>query len=377
MLLKIIQTPVRFYPFIGGVENYVYYISRELVKLGNEVEVICADEPPSPKEDVLDGIKVKRLAYIGKIANTNITPGFPLLLVGEECDIIHTHIPTPWSADWSVIYSKIRKRPLVVTYHNDLIGAGASDLIARIYNNTALNILLKQASRIVITQPSYAESSSHLENYADKLEVIPNGVDLDKFQPKNVKDENTIFFLSLLDEFHQYKGLYYLLKALIIVKNEIPDVKLIIGGKGVLSDYYQNMASTMGLDENIEFEGFIPEDEIADYYSKANVFVLPSISARQEGFGIVALEAMACQTAVITTEIVGVAADLEENGAGIVVPSKDPEKLAAAVIKILGNEKLQNKMGQNGRKLVEEKYTWKMVASRMEKLYNTVLSNKI
>ncbi len=374
--MNILQTPVRFYPFTGGVENYVYYLSRELVKLGNEVEVICANDPPSPKEDTVDGIKVKRLSYTGKIANTNITPRLPLSLSEEDCDLIHTHLPTPWSADWSAFYSKIKRKPLVVTYHNDVIGRGLANSVAQLYNATALKIVLGQAEKIVITQPGYLQSSSHLKNYEDKLEVIPTGVDLEKFQAKTEKDSNTIFFLSLLDEFHKYKGLEYLLKSLLIVKKEIPDVKLIIGGKGVLQKYYQDLVASWGMENNIEFAGFIPDDQIAEYFSKANVFVLPSISSLQEGFGIVALEALACQTPVVTTKIVGVAADLERVQAGMVVPSKDPQKLAAAIMEILGDEKLQKEMGTRGRKLVEEKYTWQSVALKMEKLYNTIISNK-
>jgi glycosyltransferase involved in cell wall biosynthesis len=373
--MNILQTPVRFYPFTGGVENYVFYLSRELVKSGNKVEVICANEPPSPKEDTLDGIKVKRLSYTGKIANTNITPHLPLSLSRAECDLIHTHLPTPWSADWSAFYSKIKKKPLVVTYHNDIIGRGLSNSIAHLYNVTALKIVLRQAEKIVITQPGYLKSSSHLKNYKDKVEVVPTGVDLEKFWPKTEKEINTIFFLSLLDEFHQYKGLEYLLKALLIIKEEIPDVKLIIGGRGTLLGYYQDLVSSWGLGANVEFAGFITDAELAEYFSKANVFVLPSISALQEGFGIVALEALACQTPVVTTRIVGVAADLEKVKAGVVVPSKDPQELAVAIVEILEDEKLQNSMGISGRKLVEEKYTWQKVALKMEKLYNTIISN--
>jgi glycosyltransferase involved in cell wall biosynthesis len=91
----------------------------------------------------------------------------------------------------------------------------------------------------------------------------------------------------------------------------------------------------------------------------------------------VALEALACQTPVITTKIVGVAADLEKVKAGTVVPSKDPEKLAAATMELLEDDKMQKGMGIKGRKLVEEKYTWQSVALKMEKLYNSIISNRI
>ena len=375
--MKIVQTPVRFYPFIGGVENYVYYLSKELVNRGHQVEVICANEPQSMNNDNVEGIQVKRLSYLGRIANTNITPKLPLILSQEDYDIIHTHIPTPWSADWSALSSKIKNKPLVVTYHNDIIGEGIADYIARFYNSTFLKLLLKRADKIIITQPSYLESSPYLLDYQDKIEVIPNGVDVDKFRPITSTNNNnyTIFFLSVLDEFHRYKGLDYLLKSIQIVKKEIPNLKLIVGGKGVLVDYYKKISVSMGLGDNVEFKGFIRDDELVNYYNQADLFVLPSTSSLQEGFGIVALEALACQTPVITTDIVGVAEDLIEFNAGVVVPPKDSQRLAEKIILLLKDEELRKEMGEHGRKLVMDRYTWKSVASSMEKVYKIIFSN--
>ena len=372
--MKILQTPVRFYPFTGGVENYVYYTSRGLVELGHEIKVICANEPTSKKEEVVDGIMVKRLSYLTKIANTNITPGLPLALAGEDYDIMHTHIPTPWSADWSLLDAVIKRKPLVVSYYNDITGKGAAGAFANLYNKTALKLLLKRADKIIIIQENYSSTSSHLSKYKDKIVVVPCGADVDRFIPSHApKDENTIFFLSLLDEFHKYKGLEYLLKALTIVKKEIPTVKLVVGGKGSLLEHYKNVTSDLGLAENVEFHGFIPDDKITEYYSRANVFVLPSISSVQEGFGIVALEALACKTPVITTEIVGVSSDLKEENAGLIIPPRDPDSLAAAIIKILSSVDLQIEMGENGRRLVKARYTWKTIAEMTEKVYNELI----
>ena len=372
--MEILQTPVRFYPFIGGVENYVYYSAKEMVKLGHQCTVVCANEPHTKKEEIIDGIIVKRLPYFGKIANTNITPGMPLALLREDFDIIHTHLPTPWSADWSNMVSKLKKKPLVITYHNDIIGEGFASYIARFYNSTALKSLLNNADKIIITQPNYLHSSPYLAKFEDKIVVIPNGVDIEKFRPLSVKKEkNNIFFLSLLDEFHKYKGLDYLLKALKKVKKEIPDIKLIIGGKGVLLDYYKKIAEDLGLKDNVEFHGFIPDEKIVEYYNKSSVFVLPSISSKQEGFGIVALEALACETPVISTEIVGVASDVKKSESGIIVPPKNADELANAIIIILNNIDASKKMGINGRKLVEEKYTWAGIAQMTEKLYKELL----
>lgn len=371
--MKIVQTPVRFYPFIGGVENYVYYMSRELVNLGHDINVICANEPESPKNEIVQGIKVKRLSYLGKIANTNITPGLPSALLREDFDILHTHIPTPWSADWSFLASKIKNKPLVLSYYNDIIGEGIANYIAKFYNSTFLKLLLKSADKIIIIQEDYVKFSPYLKDYKDKIEVVPCGVDTHKFRPMDAAfNKNQIFFLSLLDEFHKYKGLDYLLKALKEVKSEVNDVKLIIGGKGKLLDYYSQMADELGLKDNIEFHGFIPDDKIVQYYNTSKAFVLPSISSKQEGFGIVALEALACRTPVISTEIVGVAADVKKSKSGIIVEPRDVNKLAEAIINIL-KDKNSEDMGLRGRKLVEEKYTWSKVAKMTEKIYKEVL----
>jgi len=372
--MKIVQTPVRFYPFIGGVENYVYYLSKELVNLGHSVKVVCANEPKSESEDTVDGVEVSRLSYIGKVANTNITPDLPFKLNNEEFDILHTHIPTPWSADWSRIIANRKNTPLVVTYHNDIIGNGIASHIANFYNKTALTKLLKSVDKIIITQPNYLKYSPYLHNYEDKVEVIPNGVDVEKFKPASVeKEDNTLFFLSLLDEFHEYKGLDYLLEAVEIVKKTIPDVKLVVGGKGVLMDHYMKKTVDMGLSDNVEFHGFIPDDKMALYYSRANIFILPSISSLQEGFGIVALEALACETPVITTDIVGVSSDLKGENAGLAVAPKNKEELAEAIIHLLENKELRIKMGVNGRSLVKASYTWKGIAKKMEKVYNELV----
>ncbi len=374
MPMKILQTPIRFHPYTGGVENYVYYMSRELVRMGHDIKVICANEPRSMVNDVVDGIEIERLRYIAKVANTNITPGLPLALARENYDIMHTHIPTPWSADWSLLDAKLKGKPLVVSYYNDITGSGVAGGVANLYNATALKLLLKKADKIIIIQENYSTSSPHLKQHQDKIVVVPCGADVERFTPSPVdKQDNNLFFLSLLDEFHSYKGLDYLLKALKIVKKEIPDVKLVVGGKGVLMDKYKETAASLGLSGNVEFHGFIPDDEINEYYSRANIFILPSTSSVQEGFGIVALEALACQTPVISTEIVGVAKDLKESKSGLIIPPKNIDRLASAIIQLLNDKESSKKMGINGRKLVEKKYTWQIIGKMTEKVYKELL----
>src|SRR5205085_9907818 len=117
--IMILQTPIRFYPAIGGVENHVYYLSKELINNGYDIKIICANEPQSDRKNI-DSVTVERLGYLFKITNTNISFSLPLRILQSHFDVIHTHMPTPWSADWSVLIAKVMKKSSVITIHNDM-----------------------------------------------------------------------------------------------------------------------------------------------------------------------------------------------------------------------------------------------------------------
>jgi len=166
--IKVLQTPARFYPYVGGTEQVVLQLSKELVRNGFQVKVVCAAEPAAGDASV-DGVAVRRLPYIVKIANTNITPALACALLRDKCDVIHTHLPHPWSADVSAVVATIKKKPLFVTYHNDLAGKGWHRILTATYNLTALTMLLHAARKIFITSDQYIERSSFL------LQPISNG----------------------------------------------------------------------------------------------------------------------------------------------------------------------------------------------------------
>ncbi|MDD1733851.1 MAG: glycosyltransferase family 4 protein, partial [Methanothrix sp.] len=113
----------------------------------------------------------------------------------------------------------------------------------------------------------------------------------------------------------------------------------------------------------------VSQGRLLEIYNSCKLFVLPSLSAAQEGFGIVPLEAMACCRPVVVTDIVGVAEDVQKSGAGIVVRPGDRESLAQAIISIISDGVKADTMGQAGRHLVEEKYSWKKVALQVERIY--------
>jgi glycosyltransferase involved in cell wall biosynthesis len=366
--MKILQTPVRLFAN-GGVESYVRSLSKELVGLGHDVRVICAD---TPGENEVDGtVEATALRTIGKLANTSITPYLPLALLNEDFDVLHTHLPTPWSADWSSIVSKLKGKPLVLTYHSDITGKGLARHIAAAYNFTALKFLLRNADRIIVTRQGYL--SKHLGGQKKKIAIIPIGVDSRAFRPVPTQKKGDIFFLSVLDDYHGFKGLDVLLGAMRIAIRDMPDLRLIVGGDGSTRIFYEDESRSMGLSRNVEFVGSVPQERLTEYYNGCSLFVLPSTDPGRETFGIVLLEAMACGIPVIATEIAGPAEAIRESGAGLVVPPGNKKMLAEAIIRILGNRDLSASMGIEGRRLAEKKYNWRRIAEQTAALYEELI----
>ena len=348
--MRILEVVVRYPPYVGGVEASVHEVAKRLAARGHEVRVICADEPHGSPA-LVDGVEVVRLPWRFKAANTNLCFGLKDAIRRERPDVIHTHLPTAFFAGRAASVAQEMGVPLVLTYHNDVAGEGIKGIAAGIYNRVFLPRLLKASTRIVATNPRH---SPRIENPV----VIPWGVDTDRFHPTEPPGPPlTIGFLSLLDVHHRYKGLEVLFEALRL----LPEVRLRVGGKGEDADFYRRRAEELGVADRVEFLGFV--QNLNAFYGSCHVFALPSTDVR-EGFGLVLLEAMACGRPVLTTPIVGMAADIERVGAGAVVPPNDPAALAEA----LRNLKDKPASGRNARRLVEERYTWERASLDYERL---------
>ena len=119
--------------------------------------------------------------------------------------------------------------------------------------------------------------------------------------------------------------------------------------------YYKRLCKNLGIKRNVEFKGSIIGRKLVEYYQKSNVLVLPSLS---ESFGMVLLEAMACKKPVIGSNVGGIPYVIDNDQNGLLVPPKDPQALADAIIKILTNPQLAKKMGEEGYEKVIKNFTW-------------------
>ena len=312
--LKILQVCTRFAPYIGGTETVALEISRELAARGHAVTVVCADEP-KVGDGVIEGIRVIRLPYQFKVANTNISLGLLPSLLREDFDVFHGHLPHPYFADLAALASRLKKRSFFLTYHNDTSGASPlASLLASVHNTLFLPFILNSAETVFVSSDAYAARSRWLGKHKEKLTINLLGVDTTRFFRDQAIEKlpKSIFFLSVLDEFHRYKGLDLLLEAFMVLKQGIPELRLFVGGEGALRKEYEQFCFDKGIGDAVSFLGRLSDRDVFTWYNKAELFVLPTLQNSQEGFGLVPLEAMACGCKVVVSDVPAIAADLPD-----------------------------------------------------------------
>lgn len=247
------------------------------------------------------------------------------------------------------------------------------------------NILIKFFRGLIIKKAYIITAiSNYLANYAKamnpkaKVFLIPNGIDLDKFQVLdhklqtdfkfNSQKDNTIITVSRLVS---KNGLGDLIKAFQILntKYNLLNNKLIIIGDGPLRENYQSLISNYKLQDKVKLLGEVSPDEIPKYLAQADIFVRPSLS---EGLGIAFLEAMAAGLPIIATPVGGIPDFLKDGETGLFCRVGDPEDIAEKISMVLSDDGMKNRLILNGRKLVEERYTWNKIASEFKKIYDGI-----
>ncbi len=378
--------------------DFVYELSNRLARKDRKIIVLAPHAYGSAKIEKLDKIQVHRFRYFipsklqkvaygaGIIPNVrnNFLAKFQVLffLISEYLvakslarkynpDIIHTHWIIPQGIIGTIL-KKIYKVPLIVTIHG-------SDLFP------LKNFLFKKMQKIILkncdvctvnSEATKNEVVRRFPEFSNKLNIIPMGVDTKIFSKNNriknkfkqYKNKKIILFVGRLNE---QKGVDYLIKAIPIVKNKFPNTLLLVIGEGEYKRELEKLVSSLSVNENIKFLGAIEHKKTADYYNLADVFVLPSITSKigTEGLGLVLLEAMACGTCVIATSSGGIKFIVRDNENGLLVRERNEIDLANNIIKVLSDKKLRDKLAENGRNYVKEKYDWANIVGKFDEIY--------
>ena len=260
------------------------------------------------------------------------------------------------------------------------------------------NVLVRFFRGLIIKKADTITAiSTYLKEYAQKVSknkdvfLIPNGVDLDKFQISqeklqinfkfpNLKDK-TIITISRLVEKNGIGDLIMAMAKLVNDKSmangkwQMENLKLVIVGDGPLREDLELQITNYKLEDKVKIIGKVSPEEIPKYLAQADIFVRPSLS---EGLGTAFLEAMAAGLPIVATPVGGIPDFLKDpsthsgQATGLFCKVNNPEDIAEKINRILTDDELKNRLIINGRKLVEEKYTWDKIAAQFKNLYNSL-----
>ena len=385
---------------------FLYHLANNLIKKGVEIEIICPHENGCRFIEDWEGIKINRFPYFYPFRNQSIAYGsgmlqnikqntlakiqLPFYIIAEflyslwiikktKADVIHAHWSLPQGLI-GIICKGICNAPCVTTIHgSDVYGLG--------------HPLLKAVNaKVIIHSDACTANSNATAGMARKIsakkdiKIVPMGVNPDFFKKfscnkdaleKRIKiDGKIILFVGRLIDL---KGIDYLIEAAPKVIERFPKARILLVGSGPRKDCLVKLTRDLNLENNVVFIEQVPQDELLKYYYLADIFVLPSIvneEGETEGLGVVLLEAMACGVPVVGSGVGGIPDIIKDYETGLIAGQKDPDSLAEKIIKLLSNDRLREKLIKNGQKLIEEKYSWEIIADKFLNIYRNVVERK-
>jgi D-inositol-3-phosphate glycosyltransferase len=390
----------------GGMNVYVRDLSAELGRQGVQVDIFTRSQDPGAPR-VNDGVLGSGVRVIHvptgpeqPLSPVEIYPHLPEFVAGVQdfaeregmhYDILHSHY---WLSGWAA--EQLRQSwgaPVLQMFHT----------LGRMKNRIALSqdqhepelriqvehAVMQTADRLIAATP--AERTQLMWLYgADmhKIAVIPPGVDLQHFCPMPRAEARRMIgmpegnsLLLFVGRIEPLKGIDTLLCAIAVLKQEISDraqcvCLAVIGGEpdgegqaDAEMARLEALRETLGVDDLVTFIGAKSQDTLQYYYSAAEMVIMPSY---YESFGMVALEAMACGTPVVASEVGGLAYLIQDGVTGFHVPDRDPQELAGRIRLLLGNPDLRMEMSNSAVKYAQQ-YAWPRIASQIQQLYLAVL----
>jgi len=363
--MRIAQITCVFPPYKSGISNVAYDFSEMLAETGNEITVFTPNRGQTLEEK--HNFKIILLKPWLKMGLGAFLPQLSFKL--PDFDIVYLYYPFFGTAEvvWltKILFGK--KFKLIINFLMDVDSSSFLFKILSLPTRIIRNSLFKRADIITYASLDYLKHSdiaNIYKKYPAKFKEIPYGVDTDKFSPAIKKDSQikNILFVGALDKAHYFKGVNILLKA--ISRFQISDFRFQIVGDGDLKTSYEKLAEKLDIKDRVEFLGKISDEELPRIYQQADLLVLPSIN-KNEAFGLVLLEAMACGVPVIASDLPGVRTVFEDGRQGLLCKPGDVSDLKNKIEEILADEEKRKIMGKEARILALEKYSWKKIGRKL------------
>lgn len=364
-----IVCPYNMFQFAGGVQDVVVQLHDKLKNKGHIVKVITPrprnHSEPAPEDYILLGTsaKVNTMATMVDLGFEADGDEIDNILATEKFDVIHFH--EPWVPLLSRQILTRSSAVNVATFHakspDTLI---SKSLISSVVPYT--KSVLKYLDSLTAVSPA---ASEYVKNLTDRpIEIVPNGIDLNRFVAnKNAsKDDKSILFLGRLEK---RKGLEYLLDAFQLLKAKHPEVDLLIAGSGGKRKSLEKYIEQRKI-RDVSFLGFVPESEKVQLMSNASVYCSPAPYG--ESFGIVLLEAMAVGTPVVAGNNAGYSGVMTGTGMLSLVNPRSTQDFAQRLEIMLYDEEVR-KVWQKWAKNEVAKYKFEKIADSYEKVYKKAL----
>jgi glycosyltransferase involved in cell wall biosynthesis len=389
--LRILYIIPYFYPAweYGGPVRVTYAISRKLVERGHEVVVYTSDTGGSnlgvkSRVKDVDGVKVYYFRNISTIiaGKTKLFSTMGMVPTARKeigfFDVIHLHEYRTFQ-NWVVHhYAKKYNVPYVLQAHGSLPRIDKKRL-KLVYDVFFGYRLLRDASKVIALNQMEAQQCMDVGVPEEKIETIPNGIDLSEYSnlpPKGAfkkkffigDNEKIILYLGRV---HKRKGIDFLLDAFSRL-NYKRTVLVIAGADDGYMDFLKEKARTLNVSEKLILTGFVSEKTKLAAYVDSEVVVYPGI---HEAFAIVPLEAALCSKPVIVSDDSIMAEIVSKGGFGFSIKYRDVAQLRDLLLKILNNHKSADEMGKKGRDFVKENYKWGGIVSQLEQVYSTLVGN--
>jgi len=362
------------FAYPGGVVNHITALKHHFTKMGHEVKVIAPASKAVP--DLGDGFipmgRPRSVPTSGSIVRITISlilaPKIKAVLAEENFDIIHLHEPLMPMLCTAIL--RFSHTATIGTFHA-CHGRPSYNFAGPISTTALRRRARKLHGKIAVSKTAMQFAQKYIPGPYD---IIPNGIDLERFSPdvspidEFCDGKMNILFVGRLEG---RKGFNYLIKAYKRVKQEFPNSRLIAVGPGIrLRRRYERQIKRSGL-KDVILVGHVSDNELPRYYKTADIFCSPATG--RESFGIVLLEAMATGKPIVATNIDGYASLMTHGVEGLLVPPKDDERLAQALLSLMNDESLRQEMGARGR-LTAAEYSWEHVAQRVLNFYKRILS---
>jgi phosphatidylinositol alpha-mannosyltransferase len=362
--LRIALVTEYYYPHLGGVCEHVHFFAREARRRGHHVDIITSHIPGAEPQPHVIRLGRSQPVYANG-SQARVTVGLGLrrqlraVLRRGRYDIVHVH--SPLTPVLPLLAIEEADAPVVGSFHTYFDRSVGYFLLNEFFQQR----LDRLAAAICVSR----STTVALERYfSAPWQIIPNGIDTDVFHPSVAappairKDVPSILFLGRFDP---RNGLTTLIDSFRRVKGRKRRAQLVVVGDGPLREHYYTQARG---DADITFVGAILEGR-PSYYAHSSIYACPTTKA---SFGITLLEAMACETPIVCSDILGFRDVVADGREALMVPCGDRDAIADALVQVLDDPSLARRLGETGRANALD-YSWSSVTSQVLEVYQDVL----